>query len=78
MMDMQQRSEFLSGVYRVQGDLFALKATCQATTSLHYGVQIQQALEIVNNLIEEMKPEQFNNPRTDGYFRKNVYGLSNH
>jgi hypothetical protein len=75
MMDMQQRRNFLAGLYRLQGDLFSLQYQCIEANDLNAGVPIEKCLREINQLVEKLKPLQFNDPRSDEWRYKNEFGI---
>jgi hypothetical protein len=57
MMNPQERGQFTADVYKLQCDLFSLLERCRVTNSISFGTDIQRALDPVNELLEELKPE---------------------
>jgi hypothetical protein len=56
-MSITERSEILSALYKVQGDLGAIQHLCQETRALLVAVSVEAAQEAINEAIEQFKPD---------------------
>ena len=73
-MDMRQTQAFVRGLYKVQAELFVLLQSCRVAHDESCGAGIQAALDSVNGLLSELKPDSsvFNDPRSDAYQRRDL------
>jgi hypothetical protein len=56
-MSITERSEILTGLYRVQSELGVVLQRCQHARALQVGVSVQAAQNIVNEAISDFKPD---------------------
>ena len=55
-MSISERSEIVTGLYRVQAEIGVLLARCQQARALQIGVSVQAAQTVINEAIEDVKP----------------------
>jgi len=56
-MSQQERSELMASFYQLQGQLFGMRAKCQASFSLVLGTKVERALDAVNEALAEFNPD---------------------
>ena len=57
MMHGTPHGEYLSGCYKLQGQLFSMLQICELTNDGRRQCETQMLLDHVNNIIADMKPE---------------------
>ena len=53
-MTIEERSEILSGLYKLRGELFALNRVCAASQALSVAVAVSKSQELITEQIDEM------------------------
>jgi len=56
-MTLQERSELMQRLYRMQGDLAALYEACRVHCAVGVGSHVQTAQTAVNEALDEFRPD---------------------